>query len=279
MNKNLDLNAQESLRALRFLLDAGAYDAVAAEPRAWSRPAPATLATPAVAPADQADAARLRRQAMAGPLAGPAAAQASAREIAEACSTVAELKAALAAFEGCGLRKTATHLVFADGEPNADMMIVGEAPGREEDRLGLPFVGESGQLLDKMLAAIGLSRRQVYISNVIFWRPPGNRTPSTEEIAVCLPFAQRHIELARPKVLLLLGAIAAKSVLGEADGITRLRGRWFDYRAGAAAIPALATFHPAYLLREPGKKREAWRDLISVAERLNLKGFEADGAS
>lgn len=274
MNKAPGQIAILPLRALRFLLDAGADTAVDAQPRDWTQPSKS-----AARRADSRSAAYQsvvgQRPGLLGGLVGPEAVLADARARAGACVSIAQLKSALKAFEGCGLRATATHLVFADGNPEADLMLIGEAPGREEDRLGLPFVGASGQLLDRMLAAIGLDRRQVYISNVIFWRPPGNRTPSSEEIAACLPFVKRHIELAQPKVILLLGAIAAKSLLNESDGITRLRGKWFDYQAGGQTIPAMATFHPAYLLRQPGQKRNAWRDLLSVAERLGLNGATA----
>jgi DNA polymerase len=165
--------------------------------------------------------------------------------------------------------------VFADGNPAAALMVVGEGPGAEEDRLGLPFVGASGRLLDRMLAAIGLARRTgAYITNVVYWRPPGNRTPTPAELALCLPFVQRHIALTRPKVLVFSGATAAKTLLERSDGITRFRGRWFDYRPGEVdfTIPVMPTFHPSYLLRTPGSKREAWRDFLAVKHRLRELG-------
>ena len=267
-------NVIEPLRALRFLLDAGADTAVGAGPRDWTRPRHSMTAS-AVSQSAANRSAAVQRLG----LVGPEAVLAYARAQAGPCSSIAQLKSALQAYEGCGLRATATHLVFADGNPEADLMLIGEAPGREEDRLGLPFVGTSGQLLDRMLAAIGLDRTNAYIGNVIFWRPPGNRNPSSEEIAACLPFVERHIELAQPKVILLLGAIAAKTLLNETDGITRLRGKWFDYKVGGQTIPAMATFHPAYLLREPGQKRNAWRDLLNVAEQLGLKGAASNDAT
>jgi DNA polymerase len=158
-------------------------------------------------------------------------------------------------------------------------MFIGEAPGADEDRIGRPFVGVSGQLLDRMIAAIGLSRLiHAYITNILFWRPPGNREPSSEEIALCLPFVMRHIELVRPKVLVFLGGPSAKTLLGRAEGITRLRGRWQDFRTqgmlerGEPPIAAMAMFHPAYLLRTPGAKREAWRDLVAIKARLAETG-------
>lgn len=198
---------------------------------------------------------------------------ARAEAAAAAARTLAELRAALAEFDGCALKETATNLVFADGDPSAPVMIVGEGPGAEEDREGLPFVGPSGRLLDRMLASIGLSRRDgtVYITNVLPWRPPGNRSPTDGEIAVCLPFLRRHIALAQPKILVLAGGVPARALLGAREGITRLRGRWrlLDIPPLAAPIPTLPTLHPAYLLRNPGAKREAWADLILLRRRLD----------
>jgi uracil-DNA glycosylase family 4 len=196
----------------------------------------------------------------------------SAREAARGAPDLAALKEALARFDGVSLSKTATNLVFADGNPMARVMLVGEAPGADEDRLGKPFVGVSGQLLDRMMAAIGLDRTSFYITNVCFWRPPGNRKPTDLELAAQKPFVERHIELVAPKVLVLVGAAAAQGLLGTTEGITRLRGRWFQYRLGSgadqAAIPALPIFHPAYLLRQPAQKRETWRDLLKLREVL-----------
>jgi len=191
-----------------------------------------------------------------------------ARRLAAGCGTLDELKAAIAGFDGCALKATAKSLVFADGNPNAQVMLVGEAPGAEEDRQGLPFVGTSGQLLDKMLVAIGLDRSSVYIANILPWRPPGNRKPTTQETLTCLPFIERHIELAAPKVLVLLGGTAAGTLLDTTEGITRLRGKWQTYQAGDRQIHTLPTYHPAYLLRQPGLKRDAWRDLLELRERL-----------
>ena len=164
-------------------------------------------------------------------------------------------------------------MVFGDGDPNADVMIIGEAPGAEEDRKGAPFVGASGHLLGRMLAAIGLTRESVYITNVLFWRPPGNRNPTSAEVATCLPFVQRHIELVSPKVLVFVGGAAAKTLLDRTEGIMRLRGKWYEYQiptdAGeAVSIPALAMLHPAYLLRTPAQKRLAWLDLLSLRAKL-----------
>jgi DNA polymerase len=191
--------------------------------------------------------------------------------LAGTATTVEDLRAALAAFDGCPLKRTATNLVFIDGNPAGSVLFVGEAPGAEEDRQGLPFVGPSGRLLDRMLASIGLDRTRVCISNTVFWRPPGNRTPSTLEMAVCMPFLERLIELMDPRVLVALGGPAAKSVLGESAGVSKLRGRWFAYASPRLArpIPATAMFHPAYLLRTPAQKRDAWRDLLMLRRKLD----------
>jgi len=203
--------------------------------------------------------------------------QSNAEILTEACrlagesTTVEQLRKAVEGFDGCPLKKTATNTVFADGNPEAKVMFIGEAPGADEDREGLPFVGVSGQLLDRMISSIGLSRTDnAYISNVVFWRPPGNRSPTSAEIATCLPFVERHIELIDPKVLVLLGGPSAKTILGRQEGITRLRGKWHDYESPKmpAPIPAMALFHPAYLLRSPGQKQLAWRDLLAIRKRL-----------
>ena len=193
--------------------------------------------------------------------------------VADSAQTLDELRATLAAFEGCALKRTATNLVFADGNPDAKVMIIGEAPGAEEDRLGLPFVGVSGKLLDRMLGFIGLDRSSAYITNVLPWRPPGNRKPTQAEVAVCMPFTKRHVELANPKILVLAGGAAASTLLETSQGISRIRGRWHDYSSPGLAQPiaALPTFHPAYLLRTPGQKRFAWRDFLAL--KLKLQEF------
>jgi uracil-DNA glycosylase family 4 len=193
----------------------------------------------------------------------------AARAVAEAATTLEELRAALAAFEGCNLRLTATQIVFADGTPGSRVMLVGEAPGRDEDLQGLPFVGRSGQLLDRMLAAIGLSRETVYIANVVPWRPPGNRDPAPHETAACLPFIKRQIELSDPDFLVLLGKSSAHTLLETTEGILKLRGRWRPYDTGKRVIQALPTLHPAYLLRQPLQKRYAWRDFLMLKAAMD----------
>ena len=192
----------------------------------------------------------------------------AAREAARHAGSLEELRAILENFEGCGLRKTAKQLVFADGNPQARVMFVGEAPGAEEDRAGLPFVGRSGKLLDLMMSAIGLDRTSAYIANIIPWRPPGNRTPTPQESQICLPFIQRQIELANPDVLVCLGGPSAQTILGFSDGIRRTRGRWLTFNTGTREIRAIATFHPAYLLRAPLEKRLAWRDFLAIKQAL-----------
>ena len=192
----------------------------------------------------------------------------AAHEAVRGIATLEELRAALAVFEGCALKGTATQLVFADGNPQAKIMFVGEAPGRDEDIEGLPFVGRSGKLLDRMLSAIGLDRSSVYIANIIPWRPPGNRTPTPQESQICLPFIQRQIELVDPDILVCLGGPSAQTLLGIREGITKMRGRWFSYPTGKREIRAMATFHPAFLLRSPLQKRLAWRDFLAIKKAL-----------
>lgn len=196
-----------------------------------------------------------------------------ARELARKARTLEELRELMAGFEGCNLRYTAKNLVFADGNPDADLMLVGEAPGRDEDMEGLPFVGRSGQLLDRMLAAIGRDRSSAYIANVIPWRPPGNRTPTPQETEICRPFIERQIELAQPRLLMTVGGASAKVLLKTTEGVLRLRGTWKAHvTPGGVAIPTMPTLHPAYLLRNPAHKKLAWRDFLEVKMRLASLG-------
>ena len=269
--------ARAARELLVFYLEAG-VDALLSEtpvdrfagseaaPRAEPAPTPtvrrppprpsAASASPAEAPAPPA----------------PETAVMAARAAARTAATLDELRAIFAGFDGCALKSTARQLVFADGNPRARVMFVGEAPGREEDLEGLPFVGRSGQLLDRMLAAIGLDRTVAYIANVIPWRPPGNRTPTPQETSICLPFTRRQIELADPDVLVCLGSPAAQALLEAKEGIMKTRGRWFAYHTGTREIRAIATFHPAYLLRQPLQKRLAWRDFLAIKQALALGG-------
>ncbi len=198
----------------------------------------------------------------------PDAAVMAAREAARSAPDLQTLRDMLERFEGCGLRATASRLVFADGNPAARVMLVGEAPGRDEDIEGLPFVGRSGKLLDLMLAAIELDRTSVYIANVVPWRPPGNRTPTPQETAICLPFILRQIELADPDILVCMGNPSTQTLLGTKDGITKTRGRWFTFHTGTREIRAMPTYHPAFLLRSPLQKRFAWRDFLAIKKAL-----------
>lgn len=254
-------------RLLDFYLEAGADALLGEEPvDRFAGPAPVSrtmAATPAPSKAD-----RVPPVPGAAPApAAPDAAMTEAREAARSAQTLDELRAILDRFEGCALKATASRLVFSDGNPEARIMLVGEAPGRDEDIEGLPFVGRSGKLLDLMLAAIGLDRSSVYIANVVPWRPPGNRTPTPQETQICLPFITRQIELADPDILVCLGGPAAQTLLGQ-SGITKIRGRWFNYMIGAREIRAMPTFHPAFLLRSPLQKRFAWRDFLALKKAL-----------
>lgn len=199
----------------------------------------------------------------------PEAAIRDAGQLAANATTLDELRAAVESFEGCTLKTTAMRTVFADGNPQARIMFVGEAPGAEEDREGLPFVGRSGKLLDRMLASIGLDRTNVYIANIICWRPPGNRTPTPQETAICLPFIKRQIELVNPEILVCVGQPSTTTLLETREGITKTRGRWLEYDTGARKIKAIPFFHPAYLLRSPAHKKQAWQDLLAIKKALN----------
>jgi uracil-DNA glycosylase len=261
-----------ALALLRWYVEMGADAAIGEAPQNRLLPhpepvRPATPSSPAARPAAAPPAAFVDSAAEGAQ---------SARELAAGAATIAELAARVAAFDGCSLKLTATNTVFADGNPAAPVMIIGEAPGAEEDRTGRPFVGRAGQLLDRMLAAIGLDRGGVLITNVIYWRPPGNRTPTATEIATCLPFVLRHVALVRPKVLVLAGGTAAGALLPQGQGITRLRGRWFDLAVPGLdrPVPTLAMFHPSFLLRAPERKREAWHDLLALRARLDQLSAE-----
>jgi DNA polymerase len=220
-----------------------------------------------------------REERQIAPLISPKVACETAQTSAQTAQTLEELKAALVAFEGCALKYTATNLVFGDGNPKARVMLIGEAPGADEDRLGLPFVGQSGQLLDKMFATIGLTRETFYITNIIPWRPPGNRQPTPAEAEACLPFVRRHIDLVSPDFLILVGGTATKTLLGGREGIIRLRGAWKDYTSDAGKkMKVIPIFHPAYLLRSPGQKKEVWLDLIKIKHSLLEAGMTLEGA-
>jgi DNA polymerase len=253
---------------LDFYLEAGADALLGEQP--VDRFAAAAAPSPATAPRPASITRELETKVRAAPVAPPSpdAAATEARAAARRAVTLEELRDMLNKFDGCALKATATQLVFADGNPNAKVMFVGEAPGRDEDIEGLPFVGRSGKLLDRMLAAIGLDRTSVYIANIVPWRPPGNRTPTPQESAICLPFITRQIELVDPDILVCLGGPSAQTLLGIKEGITKTRGRWFTFDTGKREIRAMPTFHPAFLLRSPLQKRFAWRDFLAIKKAL-----------
>jgi uracil-DNA glycosylase len=263
------LPIDQALALLQWQIEMGADEAIG--DTAPNRLAPPAPPPPAPVPARTAPPAKSAVAAPPRALTESAAEPAqSARALAAQATTIEALAALIAGFDACPLKRTATNTVFADGNPAAPVLIIGEAPGADEDRLGKPFVGRTGQLLDRMLTAIGLDRTGVQITNVIYWRPPGNRKPTPAEIASCLPFVFRHIVLSRPKVLVLAGGTAASTLLDVTDGITRLRGRWFDLAVPGldTPLPTLPMFHPAFLLRSPERKREAWRDLLTLKAKL-----------
>jgi DNA polymerase len=282
MNRNRDQAARELLAfyqeaGVDALVDEAPIDRFADDPSPRTMPTPPAEADrpkgdPAMgAPSLRVPAPEPPVRAGAAPPPSPDAAVMAAREAAKGAASLEELRAILERFEGCALRNTASRLVFADGNPQARVMFVGEAPGRDEDIEGLPFVGRSGKLLDRMLAAVGLDRTSVYIANIVPWRPPGNRTPTPQESAICLPFIARQIELCNPDLLVTMGQPATQTLLETKDGITRTRGRSLAYRSGTREIRAIPTFHPAYLLRQPLQKRLAWRDFLAIKKALASK--------
>ena len=255
------------------------------------RPRPSRASAPAQAarltPTPQPRPARGEREAASAPAPATAAAARaagfgqvqsegpSAQELAAKADTLDALKSQIEAFEGCALKRTARNTVFSRGSRDARVMIVGEAPGKDEDEQGHPFAGQAGQLLDRMLASIGLGPDEVYISNILNWRPTGNRTPTQEEVELCLPFIERHIALKSPDILVLAGGIAAQALLRSPTGIMRLRGQWHDYAVKAAdgseagrTIPALAMYHPSYLLKRSPDKQHAWQDLLQLEQKI-----------
>lgn len=249
------------LSVLEWYRAAGVDIAVGEEPvdRFAQRP-PARVTPPAAVASAVAE-----RPAPMLPLGGDPG---EARELAARAQSLDELEAILGSYDGCGLKLRATQLVFADGNPQAQVMLIGEAPGAEEDRQGKPFVGKSGQLLDRMLAAIGLDRTKVYIANTVPWRPPGNRAPTPEEIALCLPFLHRQVELVAPKLVMTLGGPAMQTVFQTSNGIIKMRGKWSEVSIGNHTVDAMPTLHPAYLLRNPPAKQQAWRDLLSLKLKM-----------
>lgn len=270
------------LSALKWQIEAGADEAIGEHPvDRFAAPVGDQVPPPAHSPAAPSPspsppAPSPPAPSAAAPPPAPAAAgmaepdALNAYQIAAGAETLEDIRAALLTFEGCPLARTATNLVYTDGNPQARIVFIGEAPGAAEDRRGLPFVGPAGQLLDRMLASIGLDRSQVLITNTLYWRPPGNRNPTPAEVATCLPFVERTIEIIDPEILVLVGGTAAKTLLARREGIMKLRGKWFAFETSRMVrpVPAMAIFHPAFLLRSPAQKRATWRDLIEIKKRL-----------
>lgn len=263
---NLD---QKVIETLAWYQHIGVDESIGMEPESKAVSASDLIAkmtaeTQAVAPKQST------AQAKKVPL-GMATASEDARKIAASCQDLDALRKAMEEFEGCALKATASNLVFGDGNPESRIMFIGEAPGEHEDLQGKPFVGETGQLFDKMLSCIGLnSRDQFYVTNLVNWRPPGNRNPSDSEIAILEPFLMRHIELVNPSIIFFIGGVSAKKLLNEKQGITRLRGKWFEFKTDQMEkeIPAMPMLHPAYLLRQVSQKRNAWNDLIEAKKKM-----------
>ena len=265
------MTPEKAANALRWLAEMGADEIIGEAPVDRTTASAAAVVEEPMAPVA---AAKLAPAAATPPRPAAALTAAAAADV-RRLHSLAGIEAALSQFDACPLKKTATRLCYADGNPKARVMLVGEAPGRDEDIEGKPFVGRSGQLLDRMLAAIGLSRNateretSAFITNVIFWRPPGNRTPTEAETLMCLPFVLRTIELQNPDFIVCLGATPAQRLTGRTDGILKLRGKWLTANVSGRNIPLLPTLHPAYLLRQPNQKRLAWRDLLSLRQRLD----------
>lgn len=260
----------------RWLATAGMTTFVLDQPQSWLQGRLETHSTPnsqAKANSPGSESLAVEKPAPKKPLAAPPTlsplvTSAEAQALAAKANSLEELHRAIESFEGCPVKKTALKTVTYDGDPQADIMIIGEAPGAEEDRQGRPFVGPAGQLLDAMLRSIGRDRTSAFITNVFYWRPPGNRTPTPQELALCLPFVRRHIDLIKPKAILCVGGVAAKTLLETDVGITRLRGHWSNMNSGAHTVPVLPTFHPAFLLRQPAQKAQAWEDLLAFQAHL-----------
>jgi uracil-DNA glycosylase family 4 len=267
MAEDRPLNHDEMLAVLDWYRAAGVDIAVGEEPvDRFAQRAPAR----AVPPVAQASVDAERPAIVPAMLGGDPS---EARSLAGSAQTLDELQAILGQYDGCGLKHRATQLVFADGNPEAEIMLIGEAPGAEEDRQGKPFVGKSGQLLDRMLAAIGLDRTRVYIANTVPWRPPGNRTPTPEEMALCLPFLHRQVELVAPRIVMTLGGPAMQTVFSTSNGIIKMRGKWSSVSIGQHQADAMPTLHPAYLLRNPAAKQQAWMDMLSLKMKMAELGL------
>lgn len=268
------MQALSKKELLEWYAEAGVDEAVEDAPRSyWISDTPITEPT---APADNSNAVQMSAAVQSVASARPALhhipseAIAQARKAADAADSIDALREAIMAFEGCAIKKTAHKLVFCDGNPESDIMIIDDVPGVDEDKKGVPFSGANGALLDKMLAAIGLSRETTYLANSIFWRPPGNRQASPEEVQICLPFVEKHIALAQPKLLLLMGGTASRTLLQKDTAISRLRGKMHDYKNPYISdnLPTMVSFHPSFLIRSPAQKAHAWQDLLAIKQHI-----------
>lgn len=273
------LGVMQNHQLLEWYLEAGVDEAIADTPTNYfALTQSRKVAAPAVEAAPESPVAMAAPKPSPSPLHHtPSAAMAMARELADKATTLAELETAVRGFDGCAIKKTASKTVFSDGNPAGRVMIIGEAPGAQEDIQGIPFCGPSGQLLDRMLASIGLNREVVFISNTVFWRPPGNRQPSTEETQTCLPFVEKMIALVNPALLVLSGGTSTTTLLKKDSSISRLRGKVYDYSTPYldAPVATMVTFHPSYLLRTPSQKRLAWHDMLMIKEQLKQRGISA----
>jgi DNA polymerase len=263
----MNLSNEDALHILEWYVEAGVDEVILDKPQnrfVAPHPAPEPIqSTPAPAQPKQPT-------LLSTPATPPSAAMEQARQAAELCTDMEALVEAIHAFEGCSIKKVATNTVIYDGNPKADILIIGEAPGAEEDRKGIPFCGPAGQLLDRMLAAIDLNRENVCISNTLYWRPPGNRQPSIEELTICRPFVQKLVQFVNPKLLILAGGTAAKAMLDTTQGVSRLRRSWYEYKQdGIDPIQTAVLYHPAYLLRQPTQKKLAWQDLLKIKAFLD----------
>ncbi len=266
MTANLNLNSElDAAQLLKWYIECGVDECIADHEINWFEENIAIPVKQAVSLEPQVQV----QKPPSAPLASNRDLIEKAEKMAAACDSLAALNNAIKEFDGCSLKKTATNTVFCDGNPDSDIMLIGEAPGADEDRIGKPFVGQAGQLLDRMFAAINMAReKDFYITNVLPWRPPGNRKPTDQECDLCLPFLRRHIELFNPKLIVLIGGTSASAILNTQTGITKLRGKWYDYALGEKKIPLMPIFHPAYLLRQPHCKKQAWHDLLAIKERI-----------
>lgn len=266
MTTNLSANTElEAAQLLRWYIECGVDECISDQEINWFTENPKIQVKQTVSPTPVSKPAK----AAAAPLPSNRELIEQAEQMAVGSDSLSALNAAILDFEGCSLKKTASNTVFSDGNPESDVMLIGEAPGADEDRIGKPFVGQAGQLLDRMFAAINMTRENdFYITNVLPWRPPGNRKPTDQECEMCLPFLKRHIELIKPKIIVLIGGTSASAILNTQTGITKLRGKWYDYTLGEEKIPLMPIFHPAYLLRQPHCKKQAWHDLLAIKEKL-----------